>query len=54
MRDAIIKKRLGEIEQEMGKMQETEAIVKPTAYKSSSGRAFAQTNGGKKELRQWP
>ena len=51
MRDAIIKKRLEEIEQEMGKMQGTEAIVKPTASKSSSGRAFAQTSGTKKEFK---
>jgi len=51
MRKDDIKRRLEEIEQETGKMQETEAIVKPTANKSSSGRAFAQTNGMKKEFK---
>jgi len=51
MRKDDIKRRLEEIEQETSKMQETEAIVKPTANKSSSGRAFAQTNGTKKEFK---
>ena len=46
-----IRKRLEEIEQEMGKMQETEAIVKPAANKSSSERAFDQTSGTKKEFK---
>ena len=51
MRKDSIRKRLEEIEQEMGKMQETETIVKPAASKSSSGRAFAQTSGSKKEFK---
>jgi len=51
MRAALIKKRLEEIEQETSKLQETEAIVKPNANKSSSGRTFAQTNGAKKEFK---
>ena len=51
MRKDDIRKRLEEIEHEMNKIQETEAIVKPTANKSSSGRAFAQTNGSKKEFK---
>ena len=51
MRNDGIRKRLEEIEQEMGKIQKTEAIVKPTANKSSSGRAFAQTSGIKKEFK---
>jgi len=51
MRKDDIKRRLEEIEQETSKLQETEAIVKTTANKSSSGRTFAQTNGAKKEFK---
>lgn len=51
MRKDDIQKRLEEIEHETSKMQETEAIVKPAASKSSSGREFAQTNGTKKEFK---
>jgi len=51
MRKDDVRKRLEEIEQETSKMQETEAIVKPTVNKSSSGRAFAQTSGTKKEFK---
>jgi len=51
MRKDDIKRRLEEIEQETSKLQETETVVKPTANKSSSGRAFAQTNGAKKEFK---
>jgi len=51
MRKDNIRKRLEEIEQETSKMQEAEAIVKTAANKSPSGRAFAQTNGAKKEFK---
>ena len=51
MRKDDIKRRLEEIEQETNKLQESEAIVKTTANKSSSGRTFAQTNGAKKEFK---
>ena len=51
VRDASIKKRLEEIEQETSRMQGDEAAVKPTTNKSSSGRAFAQTSGTKKEFK---
>ena len=51
MRKDDIKRRLEEIEQETSKLQESEAIVKTTANKSSSGRTFAQTNGAKKEFK---
>jgi hypothetical protein len=51
MRKDGICKRLEEIEQEMGKMLETETIVKPAADKSFSGRAFAQTHGTKKKFK---
>ncbi|MBU1260429.1 hypothetical protein KKH65_02655 [bacterium] len=51
MRKDGIRKRIEEIEQETSKMQKTEAIVKPAAGKSSSGCAFTQTNGVKKEFK---
>ena len=51
MRKDDIRKRLEEIELDMSRMQGDEAIVKPTANKSSSGRAFAQTSGIKKEFK---
>ena len=51
MRKDGIRKRLEEIEHEMSKMRSDEAIAIPAAIKSSSGRAFAQTNGSKKEFK---
>lgn len=54
MRKDDIKRRLEDIEQETTKLQGDEAVVKPAATaanKSSSGSAFAQTNGVRKEFR---
>ena len=51
MRKDGIRKRLEEIEQETSRMQGDELAVKPTANKSSSGRAFAQASGTKKEFK---
>ena len=49
MRDTGIKKRLEEIDLETNKLQEAEAGVKTSTNSSSSGRAFTQKDGAKKE-----
>ncbi len=51
MRKDDIKRRLEEIEEETNKLQESEATVKAGGDRSSLGRAFAQTNGVKKEFK---
>ena len=51
MRKDGIRKRLEEIEHEMSKIREAEATSKASKGTNSSGRAFAQTNGAKKEFK---
>ena len=51
MRKDDIKRRLEEIEQETNKLQQSEATSKAGKDTTSSGRAFAQTNGAKKEFK---
>jgi predicted nuclease with TOPRIM domain len=51
MRKDDIKRRLEEIEQETNKLQESGATSKAGKDTTSSGRAFAQTNGVKKEFK---
>jgi hypothetical protein len=51
MRKDDIKRCLEEIEQETNKLQKSEATSKAGKDTTSSGRAFAQTNGVKKEFK---
>jgi len=51
MRKEVIRKRLEEIECEMSRIHEAESIAKATGSTNSSGRAFAQTKGTKKEFK---
>ncbi len=51
MRKDCIRKRLEEIEHEISKIKEAEVASKAGKGTSSSGRAFAQTNGAKKEFK---
>jgi predicted nuclease with TOPRIM domain len=46
-----IRKRLEEIEHETSRIQEAESVTKAAESTNSSGRAFAQTNGAKKEFK---
>ena len=52
MRKDDIHKRLEEIEQQISKIQKAEAALKAGKGTSSSGCAFAQTNGAKKEFKK--
>ena len=51
MRKDGIRKRLEEIEHETSRIQDAESITKAAKSTNSSGRAFAQTNGAKKEFK---
>lgn len=51
LRDKVIKKRLKEIDLEVNKLQEAEA-VKDSANSGPSGRAFIQKDGVKKEWKK--
>jgi len=51
MRDAIVKKRLEEIDQEINKLQETE-VVQGRSSVGFSGRPFTQKDGVKKEWKK--
>ena len=51
MRKDGIRKRLEEIELEMNKIQEAETTSKASKDTPSSRRAFARTNGAKKEFK---
>lgn len=51
-RDAGIKKRLEEIDQQMNKLQEAEPAVKTSENTGSSRRTFTQKNGVKKEWKK--
>jgi len=51
MRDAITKKRLEEIDQEVNKLQEAE-VVKGSSSVGFSGRPFTQKGGVKKEWKK--
>lgn len=55
MRKDAIKKRLEEIDLEMNRLQEAEAIVKASSNDSSSGRqTFTQRSAAKKEWKKMP
>jgi len=52
MRDAVIKKRLEEIDQETNRLQEAEAGDKAGTSMSSAGGAFTEKDGAKKEWKK--
>lgn len=53
-RDTVVKKRLEEIDLEMNKLQEAEAVVQANGNISSSGGTFTQKDGVKKEWKKMP
>jgi len=52
MRDAVIKKRLEEIDQETNRLQGAEDTGRANANISSSGRPFTEKDGAKKEWKK--
>jgi hypothetical protein len=54
LRDTVIEKRLKDIDSEMGKLQEAEAIAKSSVNTNSSEPTYPQGNSVKKEWKKMP